>query len=124
VFGDDVAKWLIEQLRRLGYETTDSPGQEDFGWYLNFKVNGAGHCFVVGYRSGGSNEEGVWIGWLERSRSLLPSILWGRKRGISPQAVNAIHSVLKGDPAIQNVHWHLKRDFDNNREELGASIPQ
>jgi hypothetical protein len=32
-FGDDLAKWLIDELRKQGLETDDEPGQEDFGWF-------------------------------------------------------------------------------------------
>jgi hypothetical protein len=35
-FGDDVAKWLADQLRNQGHE--DMPGQEDFGWYFIFQM--------------------------------------------------------------------------------------
>lgn len=36
-FGDDVARWLIQQLRTQGVQTAE-PGQEDFGWYFTFYV--------------------------------------------------------------------------------------
>jgi hypothetical protein len=28
--------------------TDEKPGQEDFGWYLNFEAAGIGHTFVIG----------------------------------------------------------------------------
>ena len=65
-FGDDVAKWLIRELRRQGMEIDEEPGQEDFGWYLNFETAGVAHTFVIGHRQTGATEEGTWIGWLER----------------------------------------------------------
>jgi hypothetical protein len=36
-FVDDVAAWLIRELRKQGIGTDEKPGQEDFGWYLNSK---------------------------------------------------------------------------------------
>jgi hypothetical protein len=91
-FGDDVAVWLIQELRNRKQETAATPGQEDFGWYFNFRVSGTEHSFVLGYRPGDETESGVWIGWLERSRGL---ILFGfRQRGIQPEAVRIIHEVL------------------------------
>lgn len=33
-FGDDVAKWLIGELRKLGMKAGEKPHQEDFGWYV------------------------------------------------------------------------------------------
>jgi hypothetical protein len=67
-FGDDVARWLIGELHKQGFEADEKPGQEDFGWYLNFGATGIGHTFVIGYRPNGESEAGTWIGWLERSR--------------------------------------------------------
>ena len=90
---------------------------------LIFQACGVDHCLVVGHRAGGSTEKGIWIGWLERSRSLLPSLFGGRERGILPEAVLALHTVLRNDPTIQDVRWHFKRDFDAGREELGVSKP-
>jgi hypothetical protein len=49
-FGDDLAIWLIDQLRGKGYEVSDAPGQEDFGWYSTFRVSEIEHCFVIGHR--------------------------------------------------------------------------
>jgi hypothetical protein len=85
-FGDDVAEWLIGELRKQGMGTDEKPGQEDFGWYLNFESAGIGHTFVIGHRPNGEMEEGTWIGWLERKRGLIGSILVGRKRGIQASA--------------------------------------
>jgi hypothetical protein len=44
-FGDDVAKWLARQLRDKGHEAGETPGQEDFGWYLTFRISKAEYCF-------------------------------------------------------------------------------
>jgi len=85
-FGDDVARWLAEQLRDKGCQAAYVPGQEDFGWYFSFLVAGIEYCFVIGHRPGDENGEGVWIGWLERSRGFVASMFGGRKRGIQPTA--------------------------------------
>jgi hypothetical protein len=55
-FGDDVAKWLIAELRNEGVETDEKPSQEDFGWYLNFDVARTSHTFVIGHRPTGESE--------------------------------------------------------------------
>ena len=123
-FGDDVAKWLIGELRKQGVQPDEKPSQEDFGWYLNFEVTGTGHCFVIGHRPTGEGEAGTWIGWLERRRSFIGSVLGGRKRGIQPLAAEAIHRILSSSPLISNVRWHFRRDFDKGYEERGASSPQ
>jgi len=109
---DDVAKWLISELRKDGLQTDEEPGQEDFGWYLNFEVLGASHTFIIGHRPSGESEAGTWIGWLERNRGFIASILGRRKHGIASSAVVAIHTILSRSPQIQDVLWHYQRDFD------------
>ncbi|HEX4542434.1 MAG TPA: hypothetical protein VH114_04635 [Candidatus Acidoferrum sp.] len=120
-FGGDVAKWLINELRKLGVETDEEPGQEDFGWYLDFEVTGTIHTFVIGHRPTGESEAGTWIGWIERSRGFIGSILGRRKRGIQRSATEAIHRILSSSPLIRDVRWHFQRNFDNAPEEREAS---
>ena len=122
-FGDDVAEWLIVELRKDGLETDEKPGQEDFGWYLNFEASGIGHTFVIGHRPDGKRQAGTWIGWLERRRGLIASILGGRKRGIQAMAVEEIHRILSRSPLIRDLQWHVQRDFNADRGERGASSP-
>jgi hypothetical protein len=122
-FGDDLAKWLISELRKQGVDT-DKPGQEDFGWYLNFEVTGTGYCFVIGHRPAGEGEAGTWIGLLERNRGFIGSLLGGRKRGIQPSAAETIHRILSGPPLIRDVRWHFRFDFDKGYQEHGALSPQ
>ncbi len=121
-FGDDVAGWLIVELRKQGMGTDEKPRQEDFGWYLNFEAAGIGHTFVIGHRPNGETEAGTWIGWLERKRGLIGSILGGRRRGIQASAAQAIHQILTGSPVVREVRWHFQRDFDSGVER-GTSSP-
>ena len=121
-FGDDVAEWLILELRKRGMRTDEKPGQEDFGWFLNFEAAGVGHTFVIGHRPTGESEVGTWIGWLERKRRLIGSIVGGRRRGIQASAAQAIHQILTGSSVVGNVQWHFQRDFDR-RIERGALSP-
>jgi len=94
------------------------------GWYLDFEVAGASHTFVIGYRPGDECEAGTWIGWLERSRGFIGSVLGRRNRGIHAEAAETIHEVLSSSPQITDVRWHFQSAFDRGREELGASSPQ
>jgi hypothetical protein len=50
-------------------------------------------------------------------------MLGGRKRDIQPDAAQAIHEILSSSSQIQNVRWHLRRDFDSGREEIGSPTP-
>jgi hypothetical protein len=122
-FGDDVAKWVIQQLRTRGYKAADEPGQEDFGWYFTFVVMGMEYCFVIGHRPGDDKAEGIWIGWLERSRGFIASLLGGRKRGIHPAAAQVIHETLSNSSLITDVCWHFRRDFENGHEQIGTPGP-
>jgi hypothetical protein len=124
-FGDDVAEWLIRELRKQGIRTDEKPGQEDFGWFLNFEAAGVGHTFVIGHRPTGETEAGTWIGWLERKRGLIGSIVGGRRRGIQASAAQAIHQTLTASPVVRDVRWHFQRDFDSGieRSALSPRIP-
>ncbi len=115
-FGDDVAAWLIGELRKEGMETGEKPGQEDFGWYLNFEAAGISHTVVIGHHPGDESGEGMWIGWIERNRGLIGSLLGGRKRGIQSSAAEAIHRILSSSPLIRHVRSHFQRDFDTGHE--------
>ena len=121
-FGDDLAEWLIRELRKQGIRTDEKPGQEDFGWFLNFEAAGIGHTFVIGHLPNGETEAGTWIGWLERQRGMIGSILGGRKRGIQSSAARAIHQTLTGSPMVRDVRWHFERDFPHGIEG-GALSP-
>jgi hypothetical protein len=120
-FGDDVAEWLIGELRKQGVRTDEKPGQEDFGWYLNFEAAGITHTFVIGHRPRGETETGIWIGWLERKRGLIGSILGQRKRGIQASAAQAIHQTLTASSAVREVRWHFRDDFNDGVERGGVS---
>jgi len=122
-FGDDIAKWLIHELRNRGVNTDGEPSQEDFGWYFNFQVMGASHTFVVGHRPGDEEDEGTWIGWVERRRGFVGSLLGARKRGINPSAPETLHLILSSSSQIRNIRWHFRQDFDKGHEDLGASAP-
>jgi hypothetical protein len=122
-FGDDVATWLSQQLRDHGYEVATEPDQEDFGWYFTFRVSDIEHCFVIGCRAQREIGDALWIGWLERSRGLVASLLGARNRGIQPAAVQAVHEVLSASSQIREIGWHFKKDFDAGREDQWVREP-
>jgi hypothetical protein len=119
-FGDDVANWMAEQLRAKGC-VVDEPGQEDFGWYCNFRVADTAYCFVVGHRADDLIAPGEWIGWVERNPGFMSSLFGGRARGVALGAVQLIDEILSSSPDISEVRWHHKRDFDAGREDQGTS---
>jgi hypothetical protein len=117
-FGDDVAKWLPSACKSPESRWMGTPGQEDFGWYLGFHCGSHKYHFVLGY-----NADGYWLGWLERKRGFVASLLGARKRGIQPDAENLIDSVLSSSEIISDVHWHFQKDFDALREDLAKPTP-
>ena len=122
-YGDDLCRWLIAKLKEAGVECDDEPGQEDFGWYFNYRVTGRAHCFVCGCRPGDGLEPGVWIGWIERCAGFISSIFGGRNKGIAPGAARCIHEALSTAPEISSIRWHYKQDFDCGDESSGRSDP-
>lgn len=149
-YGDDFCKWLIEELSKKGVECDKEPGQEDFGWYFNFAVNKVTYCLVCGFRlneepekkdekteaagnaddsadnsaDDGDYSHGDWIIWIERSAGFMASLFGGRNKGIDEAVPRLIHSTLAAHPAITNIRWHKKKDFDSGREDLAIPNPE
>lgn len=118
-FGDDVAKSIIKQLKAKGTKVDEEPDQEDFGWYFNFELPEGKYCFVIGLRK----DDSTWVGWVEKKRGLIASVFLGRKKGISQEATKLINEAITKLPAISNVSWHERSDFDKGIENLGTMNP-
>jgi hypothetical protein len=117
-YGDDVAEWIRDQLKVAGVIVDSEIGQEDFGWYFGFQVGQQPYQFIIGY-----NPDEYWVGWLERNKGLVGSLLGARNRGIGADAANAIHSVLRSSDKIHDIRWHYKKAFDDLKEEMGSTSP-
>jgi hypothetical protein len=120
-FGDDVAAWFRDELRSRGYAASE-PGQEDFGWYLLVEIDGLDYFLLIGYREGTSSERGAWFVVLERHRKW-PPLGIASNRGIKLPAAQAVHGALSTSPAISNVRWHARADFEKGRENRGTPAP-
>jgi hypothetical protein len=119
-FGDDLARWLIDELKTRGIQAEPEPGQEDFGWYLTFRIGQTDYDFVLGYRPG-ENGKPDWMCTLERSAGLVGSLFGARKRGIKPHALELIHSILSSSPQITDVRWFTDEDY--RAEKNGQKTP-
>jgi hypothetical protein len=119
-FGEDVAVWIVNSLMNIGVTVDPEVGQEDHGWYFTFTVDGQDYDFIVGYRA---NHGPEWIGWLERSVGLIPSLFGGRRRGIKSSAAATIHRVLVASPNFSHIAWHFERDFQDGDENRGTRQP-
>ena len=117
-FGDDVARWMIEELNNCGVKADPKPGQEDFGWYLTFWHGLYSYDIVFSH-----NPDGYWMGWIERQRGILGSLMGLRKKGIEGEAATLVHTILLSSSDISDVRWHFEKDFDALRENLGSASP-
>ncbi|MRI91089.1 hypothetical protein FGE12_23280 [Aggregicoccus sp. 17bor-14] len=104
-FGDDVAAWLIQELRACGVDADPEPGQEDFGGFLRYRVGGIPHCFLLGLVPGDELEAACWAGWFEREVGFLATLFGGRQRGVSPEAVAAVGDILASSAFIRDLQW-------------------
>jgi hypothetical protein len=123
-FGDDLARWLIEELRARGYEVLEEPGAEDFGWYLKFVAGGKRYCFVISFCPAYGETEGRWMCTMELAGFLgvmKGALIGGRNRGISTEAVQAVHSILISSPEIRELRWFS--DADYKVEQNGQTEP-
>jgi hypothetical protein len=104
-FGDDLSEWLTERLSNAGFQITRKPDQEDFGWYFTFLVQDVEHCVVVSFHPNDPDNGDRWVCWVERHTGFIGSLLGGRKRGILPEAVQALDSILTNSNEIQFIGW-------------------
>jgi hypothetical protein len=118
-FGDDLARWLAELLRQQGLEVDADIGQEDFGWYLSYRVADRNYDLVVGYRP----DDELWIAWVERALGFLGSMLGGRRKRIKPAACLAVHKALTSSGRARDVLWHEHSTFQAGNESLGTAMP-
>jgi len=111
-YGDDVVKWLIQELQGRGYDVESEPEQVKFCWSLTFRSGGQSYDFTVA-----CEDEGEWTGWITRSVGFLPLLLGAQWRGIQADAVQAIHAVLASSPDVQDLRWHKAGDLTAGTEE-------
>ena len=105
-FGDDLARWLMGELTRQQIGVDDEPGQEDFGWYFEFSIEGEKYCLVIG-----GDGEGEWTLVVERACGLIGSLLGGRHRNVGRPGLAAIEGVLSRSDRIENLHWMSWKEF-------------
>jgi hypothetical protein len=123
-FGDDLAKWLSEQLQKHAIQTQkdgEFPGQEDFGWFFNCKLDQETFCIVIGHHYDDKDFE--WVVWIERKCGLFKSLLGGRKKNIDSRIPQAIHDVLFGSDTISHIRWHRQEDFHQGRLTEASTSP-
>ena len=118
-FGEDVARWLRDELRARGFPVDEEIGQEDFGWYFSFACAGQKFDIVLGYQF----DDRIWIAWVERSVGLIATMFGRRTRGVSLDPLIAIHHVLSDAARVRDVRWHRSREFKAGDESNWAPTP-
>lgn len=103
-FGDDLALWLIDELRTDGVRVDAEAVPEDFGWAIAFERDGRWYWAVIGYVPGR-----VWYIAIER-RGFMP-MLFRRSRAIPCEVIDTITRVLIRDPDIRSLQWLDARTF-------------
>ena len=120
-YGDDLGIWLINQLRESGVDTDSEAGQEDFGWFVNYTMNGQPFYAVIGNVCGE-----FWFIVVERVTGFLGSVFGGRNRKVPESGVNQIHSILSSSSDVKNLKWHHWENFKRggtNAFSSGSSAP-
>ena len=100
-FGDDLGRWLIGKLRAAGADTASEPGQEDFGWYVDYTVGIQPFCAVIGNVSGE-----FWFIVVERAAGFLGSVLGRRRRNIPESGITCLHQILSSCSEVSRLKWH------------------
>lgn len=123
-FGDDLARWLMEQLLERGVDVDDAgPEQEDHGWYITFRHDGQLYDLVVSFvpsRGGGTPS---WLVCLERSHGLLGSLFGQRRSSIKREPLLLMHEVLSSSDLCGSVTWLYFKDVRRGRLTTGATHP-
>jgi hypothetical protein len=104
-FGEDLGKWLIGELRNRNYVTANQPHEGHYCWCVSFDVGDVGHLVCTRFWPNDRNAGDCWHCWVERKRNFVTSLVGGRKRGILPNAVQALDAVLTSSDDIHSVEW-------------------
>ena len=115
-YGDDVARWLGEELRKRRVEVDEKgPEQEDHGWYTSFFFEGKEYDVVVSYLPNGSHPQ--WIICIERATGVLGWIFGRRWRGVAPSVTNLLKDILEASEVCTAVRWIAWKDIRRGRLE-------
>jgi hypothetical protein len=102
-YGDDAARWFVEQLRARGLAVTD-PGQEDWGWYFDTEFRGASYFVGVGGNSDTETsrpDRGEWRLMVEKHRTLWEKLTAANKLEEHDPFIALLRDVLASEPSLQ-----------------------
>lgn len=102
-FGDDLGDWILSKLseRNISVEE-DGPDQEDFGWYVNFTIDGEEITCLIIY----NESDRVWTLVFEYNAGLIGSIFGKRNKKVGSNVVELFSEILESDPKIKSIEWN------------------
>ena len=124
-YGDDLAIWLAGELEKQGaviMRDEEFPGQEDFGWFIDCKINQNPYTLIIGHTLN-DEEQFVWCMWIERNCGFMGSLFGGRKKNILPEAPELLHKVLKSSDKVTDLQWYTDDYLTKNFDELPQAEP-
>ena len=110
-FGDDLANWLIGELKFRDVRAYQDPTQRDYGWYLLFSPGVTLHRLSLTFIPFDDVGGGEWLGCVERC-PFIGLILGKRARVPNRSAVEVIQRILSASSLIQNVQWHAQNELE------------
>lgn len=122
-YGDDVCRWIIQQMRESGVDVDDDPQQDDNGWYFCFRIPVGRFCVLVSCRPAPDPDESLWICWIENQCGFVGSLLGHRLKNISPHAVETLNRALSKNSRVTGTMWHHYEKFKEGYEQSGAELP-
>jgi hypothetical protein len=100
-FGEDLARWLHEQLSERGICAAE-PYQEDWGWELRAEEDGKRYYVGVGGNSDdGTSDMGEWRIIIEKARSIRDRLTGKGKMSADDRMMKAVEEILAGEPDFQ-----------------------
>ena len=121
-FGDDVARWFIEELQKRNIVVDAEPSQEDWGWYFFFTCENSQYTLKIGFRPEDDDRDD-WLCFIEPPPRPFLSWLKRENKTIHPCAARTIHDVLSQSDKISHIRWLYKERFDTLDESDMASQP-
>jgi hypothetical protein len=102
-YGDDAARWLVEQLRARGLTVTE-PGQEDWGWYFDAHSDGAAYFVGVGGNSDNEiarSNRGEWRLMIQKHRTLWEKLSGASRLTDHDSFIALLKEIVSSEPGLQ-----------------------
>ena len=102
-YGDDAARWFVQELRARGLSVTE-PDQEDWGWYFDAELGGAGYFVGVGGNrddEAASTNRGQWRLMVQKHRTLWEKLTGANQLDEHDAFIALLKDVLSSESSLQ-----------------------